>query len=164
MKTLLLAAVALGGFLAPLTGTAATPVEWIRVSEQVYGEFNTFIAIGIRIGLDALQRLDAKPGDVHVTYINGAKTPCACVADGVMIATRATPGREAIDVARVFVRPDLMGAVIVSEYKTGKRLRYDIAAAHLPKLIEWNKTLDPAGRYSAVMKLPDPYTVSTQGN
>lgn len=143
MKALLLTIVLLGGFLAPSTGITATPAEWIKVSEQVHGEFNTFIAVGIRIGLDALRRLDAKPGDVHVSYANGPKTPCACVADGVMFATRATPGRNAIDVAKVLVRPEWLGSVIIYSSKTGKSLRYDILASHLSQLIDWNRTLDP---------------------
>jgi hypothetical protein len=57
-----------------------------------------------------------------------------------------------------------MGSVIVYHSKTGKSLRYDILAARLSRLIEWNTALDPVGRYNAVMKLPDLYTVSTQGN
>jgi hypothetical protein len=162
MKKLLLAVVALGSLLAPITGNGATPGEWIRLSEQVHGEFNAYVAAGIRIGLDALQRLDAGPGEVHVTYINGVKTPCACIADGVMIATRATPGRDRIDVAKVFVRPELMGAVVVFHPGKGRRIRYDIPAAQLARLTDWNKSLDPVGRYNAVMKLPDLYTVSSE--
>jgi len=30
--------------------------------------------------------------------------------------------------------------------------RYTVADAWLPKVIEWNKTLDPAGRFDAAMK------------
>jgi hypothetical protein len=159
MKTLSAVLAALSVFLTPPIGFAATPAEWIRTSEQVHGEFNTFVAVGVRIGLDALKRLDAMPGDVKVVYINGATTPCVCVADGIMIATRATPGRDAIDVAKVYVRPELMGSAVISNSKTGKRIRYDIPVAHLARLKDWNRTLDPMGRYNAVMKVADLYTV-----
>ena len=31
-------------------------------------------------------------------------------------------------------------------------MRYTVADAWLPKVLEWNKTYDPAGRFDAAMK------------
>jgi hypothetical protein len=39
-----------------------------------------------------------------------------------------------------------------SNRKTGEGLRYTVADDWLPKVIEWNKTLDPAERFDAAMK------------
>lgn len=44
------------------------PDEWVRLGERVHGGFGTYVALGIRIGLDAMKRLEAKPRDLDVTY------------------------------------------------------------------------------------------------
>src|SRR5262249_8779034 len=61
------AAVAL---LATLNGSAfaETPEEWIALGARVHGGFGSFIPLGIKIGLDALERLKVKPRDVTVVY------------------------------------------------------------------------------------------------
>src|SRR2546421_4201596 len=66
-----------------------TPEEWIELGARIHGGFGSLIPLGIRIDVDALQRLDAKPPEVVVTYFDGEKAPCPCVADGIMIATGA---------------------------------------------------------------------------
>ena len=154
----------IGFFLFALSAPARaeTPEEWIEISRHVHGDFGTLIAVGLRIGLDALYRLEAKPGEVNVTYIDGATAPCPCVADGIMIATRATPGHGTMQVALVHPRPGLVGVAIVSRGIGGKTLRYEIPDRLLPVLLERNKTLDRRGRYDSVMKLPDLYTVTVQ--
>lgn len=35
---------------------AETPAEWIRLGQRVHGGFGALIPLGIRTGLDALQR------------------------------------------------------------------------------------------------------------
>jgi hypothetical protein len=47
---------------------AETPDEWITLGARVHGGFGAFIPVGIRIGLDALQRHNAKPREVTVVY------------------------------------------------------------------------------------------------
>jgi hypothetical protein len=64
---------------------AETPDQWIALGSRVHGGFGSFIPVGIRIGLDALQRLDAKPREVTVVHYDSDKAPCACIADGVAI-------------------------------------------------------------------------------
>ena len=87
---------ALGVVLMALIASPArseTPDEWIKLGARTHGGFGPFIPIGIRIGLDALERLKAEPRSVAVTYYSGTKAPCPCIADGVMIATQASPGQ-----------------------------------------------------------------------
>jgi hypothetical protein len=45
---------------------AETPDEWVALGARVHGGFGAFIPLGIRIGLDALDRLQAKPREVSV--------------------------------------------------------------------------------------------------
>ena len=43
---------------------AETPEEWIKLGARVHGAFGAFLPAGIRIGLDALERLKAQPRGV----------------------------------------------------------------------------------------------------
>src|SRR5207247_9865559 len=78
--------------LLSLPAQAETPTEWIELGARVHGAFGAFIPIGIRIGLDAKERIKAEPRGLAVTYYTGEKAPCPCIADGVMLATSARPG------------------------------------------------------------------------
>ena len=146
----------------PATGSTQTPAEWVKIGQRVHGEFRSFLPVGIRIGQDALQRLEAKPGELSVIYNDGAMTPCACVADGLMMATSSTPGRKNFAVSLINARREFMGSAIIQNPKTGKRLRYEIPAEHLPRLLEWDRKLDPLARFNAVMKMENLFVVSVQ--
>jgi len=134
-----------------LNAQAQTREEWIALGEKIHGGFGAFIPLGIRIGQDALRRLQAAPREVAVTYYDGEKTPCPCIADGVMLATRASPGQGTLRMAPDKAAGDVLGAVVVAHRKTGRNVRYEIPRTALARVGEWNKTLDPVGRYDAVM-------------
>ncbi len=53
---------------ATVSVRAETPEQWITLGARVHGAFGSFLPVGIRIGLDALKRLDAKPRGVTVVY------------------------------------------------------------------------------------------------
>jgi formylmethanofuran dehydrogenase subunit E len=131
---------------------AETPEEWIALGQRVHGGFGVFIPVGIRIGLASLQRLDAKPREVTVTYYDSDKAPCACIADGVMIATTASPGQRTLTIAAEKAAPGAMAVVVTRSKKTGAEVKYTVAESWLPKLGEWNRALDAAGRYEQVMQ------------
>jgi hypothetical protein len=111
----------------------------------VHGAFGAFIPIGIRIGLDAKERIKAEPRGLTVTYYTGEKAPCPCIADGVMLATNASPGQGTLVIAPEKAPAGMLAVVVVRNRKTGEGFRYTVADAWLPKVIDWNKTLDPAG-------------------
>jgi hypothetical protein len=90
-----------------LAGTGGNPGPWIDLGARVHGGFGAFIPIGIRIGLDAKERIKAEPRGLVVTYYTGEKAPCPCIADGVMLATGASPGQ---------------GTLLISSEKTPPRL------------------------------------------
>lgn len=52
----------------PGAALANTPEQWIELGCQVHGHFGSSIALGIRIGLDARERLNAEPRALAVTY------------------------------------------------------------------------------------------------
>lgn len=72
---------------------AETRDEWITLGARIHGAFGPFIPVGIRIGLDAMDKLKPGQRDLAVTYYPGTKPPCPCVADGVMLATHTSPGQ-----------------------------------------------------------------------
>ena len=128
------------------------PDEWITLGARVHGGFGSFIPVGIRIGLDALARLNAKPREVTVLYYDSDRAPCACIADGAAIATVASVGQRTLQIASEKAPPGVMAVLVIRHKQTGEAVRYTVADGWLPKLAEWNKTLDPRGRYDAVMK------------
>ena len=138
--------------LLSLPAQAETPTEWIELGARVHGAFGAFIPIGIRIGVDAKERIKAEPGGLAVTYYTGEKAPCPCIADGVMLATNASPGQGTLVIAPEKAPAGMLAVVVVRNRKTGEGFRYTVADAWLPKVIDWNKTLDPAGRFDAAMK------------
>ena len=66
---------------------------------RIHGGFGAFIPIGIRIGLDARERLKAKLRELIVVYYHSDKAPCACIVDGIMMATTASPGQRTLESA-----------------------------------------------------------------
>jgi formylmethanofuran dehydrogenase subunit E len=130
---------------------AETPEEWIALGTRVHGGFGAFIPVGIRIGLDALQRLNAEPREASVVYYDSDKAPCACVADGVAIATVASPGQRTLMMATEKAPAGAMAVVVVRKKQSEEGVKYTLADGWLPKLAEWNRTLDARGRYDAVM-------------
>src|SRR5262245_25636904 len=91
---------AIAAVLAVASGgaQAESQEEWITLGARVHGGFGAFIPVGIRIGLDALERLKAGPREVTVLYSDSDKAPCACIADGIMLATVASPGQRTLQI------------------------------------------------------------------
>jgi formylmethanofuran dehydrogenase subunit E len=145
---------------ATLAG-AETPEQWIQLGARVHGAFGAFIPVGIRIGLDALKRLNAAPRGVTVVYYSGPKAPCPCPADGIAIATMASPGQGTLQVSSDKASEGTLGVAVIRSKATGAGVKYTVAASWLPKLIEMNKQYDPLGRYDAVMNATDLFSVES---
>jgi hypothetical protein len=59
LKLIMLSLIAALSGPAVTIARAETPEEWISLGTRVHGGFGAFIPVGIRIGIDALQRLNA---------------------------------------------------------------------------------------------------------
>ena len=136
-----------------------TPEEWIQLGTRVHGFFGGFIPAGIRIGLDARDRLKAGPRQLSVLYYQGEKAPCPCVVDGVMLALQASPGQGTVQIASEKAPPGMTAVIVIRNRKTGEGLRYAIGDEWLPKMLAWNK-LEPLQRYDAAMKAVGLFTVA----
>jgi hypothetical protein len=147
---LLAASILIAGAIAGLA-RAETPEEWIALGTRVHGGFGAFIPLGIRIGLDAASRLHAKPRELAVVYHDSAKSPCACFADGIAIATYASVGRRTLTIASEPAPEGVIAVAVIRPSAGGGGLKYTIPAAALGLLGAMNKDLTPRGRYDAVM-------------
>jgi formylmethanofuran dehydrogenase subunit E len=139
--------------LALIGVTAAhseTPEQWVELGARIHGAFGAFIPVGIRIGLDAKEKLKADARGLSVTFYNGEKPPCPCIADGVMIATQASPGQATLQIASEKAPPGLMAMVVIRNRKTGEALKYSVSDEWLPKILGWNK-FEPLARFDAAM-------------
>jgi hypothetical protein len=154
----LLSALLLAGLILP--ARAETPEEWVKLGARVHGGFGSFIPVGIRIGEDAMKRLDAKPRELSVVFYQGDGVPCPCSIDGVMLAIGASPGQGSAQVAAEKSPPGTFAVVVIRPRKGGDGLKYTVPISQLPKLGQINSTIqDPLARFNAVMVLPDLFTV-----
>lgn len=147
---------------SPAVTYAETPNQWVKLGARVHGGFGSYIALGIRIGLDAMHRLEAQRRDLDVTYYNGAAAPCPCVVDGIMIATVATPGQNSLRVESVASPPDTFGVAEIRHKGTGQVLRYVIPASARLLLDDWNRDTTGRQRYDAVMSAEESELFSVQ--
>jgi hypothetical protein len=74
----IIAAIILALSLPPTLALAETRDDWVKLLSRVHGGFGAFLPVGIRIGEDAMKRLDAKPRELSVLFYQGEGTPCPC--------------------------------------------------------------------------------------
>jgi hypothetical protein len=138
---------------------AETPEEWIALGARVHGAFGAFIPLGIKIGLDAVDRLHAKPRELSVLYYDSNASPCACFADGIAIATYASVGQRTVTIAPEKAPAGDLAVIVIRPRHGGAGFKYTIPVSDLAKLGPMNKNLDPRGRYDAVMAADDLFSV-----
>ena len=134
--------------------TDRTPDEWVALGETVHGGFGSHIALGIRIGQDALHRLNAKRRDIDVTVTEGKNAPCACVADGLMVATSASPGQKTLTVNPKSQDAGYLALIEVKSRSTGQVVSYRILASAIEPLAKINPGMSPKQRLDAVFAMP----------
>src|SRR5262249_54038425 len=134
--------------------------EWVKLLTRVHGGFGSFLPVGIRIGEDAMKRLDAKLRELSVTFYQGEGTPCPCAADGVSLAVYASAGQGTLHIAPEKSPPGTFAVVVIKPRKGGDGLKYTVPMSVMPKLGQINNSIqEPLKRYDAVMALADLYTV-----
>lgn len=136
----------------PTAALAETPEEWVALGARVHGGYGAFIPLGLKIGVDAIDRLKAKPREISVVYYDSEKAPCACFADGIAIATIASVGQRSLKINSDKAPEGAAAVVIIRPRNGGPGFKYTIPMSALPKLGKMNAELDPLGRHNAVMK------------
>lgn len=133
------------------TASAESPEEWITLGTRVHGGFGSFIPLGIKIGLDAVHRLNAKPRTLTVLYYDSDSSPCACFADGIAIATYASVGQRTLTIAPEKAPAGNAAVIVIRPRQGGPGFKYTIPISVLANLGSMNKTLNERERYDAVM-------------
>lgn len=126
---------------------------WIERSVQIHGGFGSLIALGIRIGDDAMRVLEAERRELDVSYYSGKSAPCPCVADGIMAVTMASPGQGTLRVAAEPAEDGVYGRAIFRHRKTGKAVEYTIANG-VSALIGAANSAPVGKRWSLIMDAP----------
>lgn len=85
-------------FFSVQNANAQSPQQWVEWGDRVHGGFGSLIAYGIRIGLDAMDRLDADRRELDVVYTDGPRSPCPCIVDGIAIAVSASVGQRTLSI------------------------------------------------------------------
>jgi hypothetical protein len=147
MKKLLIALM----LFFPLSASAETPDEWISLGARVHGGFGALVAVGIKIGQDAMKRFNAGPGDLKVVYYDSDKSPCACAADGIAIATYLSVGQRNLVISPKQAPEGAIGVAVIRPRDGGPGFKYTIPGSALEHLRRFNKDLTPREVYDAVM-------------
>jgi hypothetical protein len=132
---------------------AQTPQQWVEWGDRVHGGFGSLIAYGLRIGLDAMERLGAQRRELIIHYTDGPQTPCPCVVDGIAIAVSASLGQRTLSLDPNRTPPGMLGEVTITHKKSGRKLTYVLPQSALPLMQAINRDEKGVGRYEAVMKL-----------
>jgi hypothetical protein len=155
----------IAGIAALVVGAVAhgQPIRNIAVDERealitlgtrIHGGFGALIAVGIRIGDDARQRLQSSGRDLTVTYYSGKAASCPCIVDGVMLATYASPGQGSLTVANEPAGDSEFGRVIIAQKTGDRRLEYVIPQSAAAALLAANRGA-PLDRWNAIMNLSE---------
>jgi formylmethanofuran dehydrogenase subunit E len=132
---------------------AQTPEQWVEWGDRVHGGFGSLIALGIRVGLDAMERMGAERRQLSVHYVDGPQTPCPCVLDGIAIAVSASLGQRTLSLDPQRTAPGLLARVTFTHKQSGRKLTYELPQAALPMMQTINRDAKGVGRYEAVIKL-----------
>jgi hypothetical protein len=127
---------------------------FIQLGEAVHGGFGPLIALGIRIGDDAMKALGAGPRQVDVTYFAGPAAPCPCAADGIMLVTASSPGQGTLRVAAEKAAEGEHGRVRIVHRRTGRAVEYVIPAS-VDALVKEAMRGGPERRWSVIMEAPE---------
>jgi formylmethanofuran dehydrogenase subunit E len=93
-----------------------------RAGARVHGGFGSFIPLGIKIGLDAMRRLDTKPRELAVLYYDSDRSPCGRCADGIAIATYASVGQRTLTIASEKMPEGAVAVIVILPRKGGPAL------------------------------------------
>lgn len=118
---------------------AATPTEadWER-AEQFHGHIGPWLALGMRIGSDAVCELSLSSHFAVQVDVNcPLRTPFSCLLDGLQLSTGATYGKRNITATES--SPDAI-KVVVTNKQTGRSLDFEVKPQACTLISEWFAT------------------------
>jgi hypothetical protein len=140
---------------SPLGDTSKSNRDYfIQLGEALHGGFGPLIALGIRIGDDAMRHLGAGPRQLDVTYHAGRSAPCPCAADGIMLVTASSPGQGTLRVSAEPADDGQHGRVVIRHRTSGRAVEYVIPGS-VEALAKEALTGNPDRRWSVIMDAPE---------
>lgn len=143
-----------GGVCAEPLPSSPSIAQWVEWGNVVHGGFGSHIALGIRIGQDAMTQLKAERRELIVTVTTGAHAPCACVADGITIATSASAGQRSMQVQAPSDDTSFLALAVFQKRNERTRIIYRIPSSASSTLTAMNAQHTPEQRYHLVMSAP----------
>lgn len=134
--------------------SASNRDHYIQLGEAVHGGFGPLIALGIRLGDDAMKVLGAGPRQIDVTYFTGPAAPCPCVADGVMLVSASSPGQGTLRVSAEKAAEGQHGRVLITHRRSGRAVEY-VIPAEVEALVKDAMKGGPEKRWSLIMDAPE---------
>lgn len=149
-------------FAQSFTGAASaySAKEWVTLGEALHGGFGSHIAAGIRVGEDALRMLKSQRRDVDVVVTEGGNAPCACIADGVALATSASPGQRSLTVLPKSQDTSFLAVIEIRNRRNGETAVYRIPDSAMEPLAKMNPGTPAEDRFHRVMAMPAPQLYS----
>ncbi len=129
-----------------------TPEQWVELGARVHGGFGAFIPVGIKIGIDAAEKLKIPRRQLSVTYFDNSTAPCACFADGIALATYTSVGQRNLTIMPEKAPFDAAAVIVIRPRSGGVGYKYTIPMSSLPVLQKMNSDLQPLERFHAVME------------
>ena len=134
-----------------------TPEEWVALGARVHGFFGGFIPAGIRVGLDALERLKAKPRTLYRQVLEGREGRVPVHARRRHARHQRQPGQGTVAIAPDPAPAGIYAVIVIRDRKTGEGVKYTVAEEWQWKMIGWNKE-EPLARYDDAMKADGLFT------
>ncbi len=139
----------------PQADSVAGKEQLIATSLIMTGAFGGHIALGIRIGEDALHRLNLPRRQVVVTVTEGANAPCACIVDGVSVATASSLGQKSLSLTQKSSDPSFLAVVEVKAKNDQRKITYVVPASAIARLSKLNQTKSPPEILDEVLAIPE---------
>lgn len=98
------------------------PKNGLRLARVCTAHSGRLFRSAFMIGLDAVKRLDAKPRELMVLYYDSDKSPCACFADGIALATYASVGQRSLIIAPEKAHEDAAALIVIRPRQGGAGL------------------------------------------
>ena len=124
--------------------------QWVEWGDRVHGGFGSLIALGVRLGNDALVQLKAQRREILVEYSDGPQTPCACVLDGIAVAVSASLGQRTLKLNDQRTEEGLLARVKFTHRQTQQQVVYELPISVLKRMGEINQGTSPIERFEAV--------------
>jgi formylmethanofuran dehydrogenase subunit E len=110
---------------------------------RFHGHIGPFLAIGLRMGLVATERLGRAPMKMRVVVRVMPRPPRSCVVDGVQYSTGCTMGKANIEIqadpdrvaADVFLGPDSVSISLRQDFL--RRIESDLEGAEEKAIIDY---------------------------